>query len=163
MRNINSIFIDANIFTYFLTNHPKYGGSCTRFLEEVENGKRVGFISPLIIDEVSYVLMIQKGRELTGIWEINTVKQSMLKIWEKCLEPVAKFYKYVDYLTSLSNLKVVSIDYSISRISLEYSRKYHLFPRDALHTACCKAYEITNIATNDKDFERIEWIKIWKL
>ena len=91
MKNINSIFIDANIFTYFLTNHPKYSRSCTRFLEEVEKGKRVGFISPLIIDEVSYVLMIQRGRELTGIGEINAVKQSMLKIWEKCLESVAKF------------------------------------------------------------------------
>ncbi len=67
MRNMNSTFIDANIFTYFLTNHPKHGNNCTRFLEMIENGKMAGFISPLVIDEVSYVLMIQKGRELISI------------------------------------------------------------------------------------------------
>jgi len=56
----------------------------------------------------------------------------------------------------------VSIDYSISKIALDLSKEYHLFPRDALHAACCKAYGITNIATNDADFERVEWLKVWK-
>lgn len=162
MRSMNSIFIDANVFAYVLTNHPKYGDNCMRFLEEVEDGKREGFVSPLIIDEVSYVLMIQKGKELTGIKETMAVKQAISKILDKCLEPVAKFYEYLDYLTSLGNLKVVSVDYSISKIALDLSKEYHLFPRDALHAACCKAYGITNIATNDADFERVEWLKVWK-
>jgi len=41
--------------------------------------------------------------------------------------------------------------YSISRIALELSKSNCLFPRDALHAACCKAHKITNIATNDSD------------
>jgi predicted nucleic acid-binding protein len=162
MKNMNPIFIDANIFTYFLTNHPKYGNNCMKLLERIENGKLIAHISPLVIDEVSYVLMIQKGKELTGIIDINNVKRSIPKIWEKTLEPVEKFYEYLEYLSSLGSLKVLNLDYSISKTALMISKEYGLFPRDALHAACCKAYGIPDIATNDRDFENLEWLNIWK-
>ena len=30
------------------------------------------------------------------------------------------------------------------------------------HVATMKRQGITNIATNDPDFERVEWLKVWK-
>ena len=33
---------------------------------------------------------------------------------------------------------------------------------DAIHAATMNINQIKNMATNDRDFERIEWIKIWK-
>ena len=33
---------------------------------------------------------------------------------------------------------------------------------DAIHVATMKRYGITNIATNDPDFERVGGIKVWK-
>ena len=40
--------------------------------------------------------------------------------------------------------------------------KYGLWFSDALHSACCKVNDITDIATNDRDFERVDFLKVWK-
>jgi len=32
----------------------------------------------------------------------------------------------------------------------------------SLHVVTLHRYGITNIATNDPDFERVEWVRIWK-
>jgi predicted nucleic acid-binding protein len=62
MKITRQVFIDANIFTYLLTGHPTYGRSCQELLEKVEQGNIEAFISPLVIDEVSYILMVQTAR-----------------------------------------------------------------------------------------------------
>ena len=33
---------------------------------------------------------------------------------------------------------------------------------DAMHVSAMKRHGITNIATNDRDFKRVEWLKVWK-
>jgi len=45
---------------------------------------------------------------------------------------------------------------------IEISKKYWLMATDAIHVATMKGHGITNIATNDPDFERVGWIKVWK-
>ncbi len=37
-----------------------------------------------------------------------------------------------------------------------------LLPNDAIHVATMKRHGITSIATNDPDFERVGWLKVWK-
>jgi len=46
--------------------------------------------------------------------------------------------------------------------TLNISREFGLLFSDALHAACCKAYNIENIATNDGDFDRVDFLKVWK-
>jgi predicted nucleic acid-binding protein len=41
-------------------------------------------------------------------------------------------------------------------------KDYALLTNDAFHVATMKRYGITNIATNDPDFERVGWLKVWK-
>ena len=33
------IYVDTNVFVYAVENHPKFGRSCKRILEDVEDGK----------------------------------------------------------------------------------------------------------------------------
>jgi len=33
---------------------------------------------------------------------------------------------------------------------------------DAMRVSAMKRHGITNIATNDRDFKRVEWLKVWK-
>jgi predicted nucleic acid-binding protein len=74
---------------------------------------------------------------------------------------VREFHSYLDVLISKGHLKVLSLDYSISKIALECAREYRLLPRDALHTACCEAFGIKEMATNDADFERVGFLALW--
>ena len=41
-------------------------------------------------------------------------------------------------------------------------KDHALLTNDAFHVATMKRYGITNIATNDPDVERVEWLKVWK-
>jgi predicted nucleic acid-binding protein len=54
------------------------------------------------------------------------------------------------------------LDGSVFPNFIEISKKYWLLATDAFHVATMKRYEITNIATNDPDFERVEWITVFK-
>jgi predicted nucleic acid-binding protein len=162
MKNTRQVFIDANIFTYLLTGHPVYGRSCQNLLEKVERGDIEAFISPLVIDEVSYVLMVQTARKTVGPQDARSIKKAMLDAWQDSLMPVAEFHGYLDVLISKGHLKVLTLDYSISKIALECARDYRLLPRDALHTACCKAFGVKEMATNDGDFERVSFLNLWK-
>jgi predicted nucleic acid-binding protein len=162
MKITRQVFIDAIIFTYLLTGHPTYGRSCQKLLEKVEGGTIEAFISPLVIDEVSYVLMVQTARRTGSPNDARSMKKAMLYAWQDCLVPVREFHGYLDVLISKGHLKVLSLDYSISKIALECASEYRLLPRDALHTACCKAFGITEMATNDADFERVGFLNLWK-
>ena len=66
-----------------------------------------------------------------------------------------------------NNCKIKGFNISILNGSLfpdftEISKKYWLMATDAFHVATMKGHGITNIATNDPDFERVGWTKVWK-
>ncbi|MCK4247077.1 MAG: PIN domain-containing protein, partial [Methanomicrobia archaeon] len=46
--------------------------------------------------------------------------------------------------------------------SIEISKRYSLLARDAYIASFAKDYSIENIATFDKDFERVDFLKVWK-
>ena len=56
---------------------------------------------------------------------------------------------------------VLPVEYKCKEL-VEVISEYLLLPNDALHVATMKRYGITDIATNDPDFERVGWIKVWK-
>ncbi len=106
--------------------------------------------------------MVQTARRTGSPNDARSMKKAMLYAWQDCLVPVREFHGYLDVLISKGHLKVLSLDYSISKIALECASEYRLLPRDALHTACCKAFGITEMATNDADFERVGFLNLWK-
>jgi predicted nucleic acid-binding protein len=71
------VFIDANIFTYLLTGHPTYGRSCQKLLEKVERGYIEAFVSPLVIDEVSYLQIVQTASRTGVPQDERSIKKAM--------------------------------------------------------------------------------------
>ena len=83
------------------------------------------------------------------------------KNWEVVRE-LNKAYDAMLNIDAIENLEIVEIDREVYDIALEYSKKYGLLSNDAVHLATIKKHGITNIATNDGDFERVKWLNIWK-
>jgi predicted nucleic acid-binding protein len=106
--------------------------------------------------------MVQTARKTANSLEGKLITQAMLGTWQDCLAPVSEFYSYLDLLISVGSLKVLGLGYSIFGIALECAKEFRLLPRDALHVACCKAYGIKEMATNDRDFERVSILRLWK-
>jgi len=68
---------------------------------------------------------------------------------------------FINEIFSLPNLYLLNIENLIKIQSAIFD--YSLLPNDAIHVATCIEHGITNIATNDKDFERVNFLKIWKI
>ena len=47
-------------------------------------------------------------------------------------------------------------------VVLESMKRYRLMSNDAIHVATMEKRGISDIATNDPDFERVGWLKVWK-
>jgi predicted nucleic acid-binding protein len=68
----------------------------------------------------------------------------------------------IETIGQIENLKIVGLGENLMGLSLEFSRKYGLLSNDALHLATMKQDGIVTLASNDRDFERVEWVKLWR-
>jgi len=155
-----TVFIDANIFLYEILNHWRYGRSCRRFMEGVDSGKYSGITSVLVCNEVFHRTMIAEVVEKYDI-EPKSAISYLKKNWE-VVKGLNKARDAIANIKQIENLRVVEIDIGIFELALRYSKNYGLLSNDAIHLATMKRYGITNIATNDADFEGVEWLKVWK-
>ena len=65
-----------------------------------------------------------------------------------------------DILTS--RIVIVPLTIEIMKKSLDFSKNYRLLLSDAINAATCEIFKIMDIATNDRDFERVDFLKVWK-
>jgi Predicted nucleic acid-binding protein, contains PIN domain len=151
------VFIDANIFLYSAFKHPDFGQSCKSFFERVREGKVAGCSSGFVLNEVFHKLMIAevvktfgvRARKATGLLKDNPDTIAELSMVWMEMELIGSFN--ISLLSSQSFPAFV-----------EMSRKYKLMATDAIHVSMMKLNEISDIATNDNDFERVEELTIWR-
>jgi predicted nucleic acid-binding protein len=60
------------------------------------------------------------------------------------------------------NLEIINLIIPRLIDALKLMKSYRLLSNDAIHVATMKARGISNIATNDPDFERVDWLTVWK-
>lgn len=58
-----------------------------------------------------------------------------------------------------SGINILDADKATAREALELMKQARLKPRDAFHAATMKQHGITEIASEDKDFDKVPWIK----
>ena len=60
------------------------------------------------------------------------------------------------------NLTMLSTDRETWVKAVALSAEYSLLPNDSIHAATCSTYGIEHVASNDSDFERVSFLRIWK-
>ena len=150
------VFVDSNILTYHILNDPAYGKRCKEFIGRAENDDFEGFISPIIVSETLFNFIKANIVKDYGIKPKGVI--SFLKANPKAISKI-DIRKASDLFRIFSVLPI-----SESEIDECYKaiKDYALLTNDAFHVATMKQHGITNIATNDPDFERVNWIKVWK-
>ncbi|KYC45952.1 MAG: tRNA(fMet)-specific endonuclease VapC [Candidatus Methanofastidiosum methylothiophilum] len=162
--NINLLhedaFIDTNIFLYTIKSNNKFSSDCKGYISKVKYGEVLGYVSPLIISELFYKLI------MIEISETKKLDLSKSKIYLKenpsIIPKLKKSSKVIEELYMYEGIKILQLGEEISKLSFDLSKEYGLLPNDAIHAASCKYYDIKNIATNDSDFERVDFLKVWK-
>ena len=156
----SDVFIDANIFLYHIMRRPKFFQPCHDFFVAIESGAYNGFTSTLVLNEVLHKLILA---EATNTYELrsendaaNVLKQDPAKI--RGLSQFRKAYSDIKEYPII----ICGCDKSVLDMAVDLSNKYGLLISDATHLAVIKSEGISNIATNDTDFQRLNEIDIYK-
>lgn len=62
----------------------------------------------------------------------------------------------------MDNLIIIGVSSAIFKEAVEIAKSSKLLPHDATHATVAKEMNIRNIATNDEDFERVDFLQVWK-
>lgn len=88
------------------------------------------------------------------------VKENANFIWE-IADLLRGDYKQSDYGKVILPLTVLRrLDWL--KYSKTLSMENNLLFSDAIHATSCKVYGINHIATNDSDFDRVDFLKNWR-
>ncbi|MEM3615115.1 MAG: PIN domain-containing protein [Candidatus Methanomethylicia archaeon] len=155
------IFIDSSIFLKLMLDEAE-ATKAQDILENIEYSKVLGYITPLILEEVIFKLIFAEASSrlnTTNIWSIRNELKENRALRIECIKIAKKFVEYIDHL-SMKGLRIEGVFFNDWIKSIEYIEKYGLLPADALHLAVARRLEINVIATFDEDFKVIDEIKI---
>ncbi|KXA99073.1 hypothetical protein AKJ42_03790 [candidate division MSBL1 archaeon SCGC-AAA261C02] len=65
-------------------------------------------------------------------------------------------------IQNMSNLTILGISPVMFKEAVEISKADKLLPHDATHAAAMKTMNLKHIATSDADFERVDFLKVWR-
>jgi predicted nucleic acid-binding protein len=155
-----AVFIDANIFLYKILEHWKYLQPCTKFLKDINYGKYSGVTSIFVCNEVFHRVMFAelfKEHNIDAKYAIKYLKNNPDVIKELGTARYA-----IENIEQIENLTIVGVEREALDLALEFSGKYGLLATDAIHAASMKMEGLSILATNDRDFERVDWLQLWR-
>ncbi len=125
------MYLDSNIFIYAFIDNTEQGDLARNFMEKLVGGEVKAYVSPLVLDEVVWVIHKLKGKELAS--RVGKTILSMPLIW-------------------------LDVTYESAKHSLDFYGM-GLKPRDALHLGIMRDYDLTEILSEDGDFNGIKGIE----
>lgn len=151
------VFVDTNIFVYALAKTHRYKNTCEMLLSKINLGDVIGFTSSTVINELFHTLLIGEVKLKYGDVEVIRFIKEHPNVISEC--EVA--YGALDDIFE-SRIVILPLTLEVLHHTKTSSKKYNLLFSDAIHVASCKVYGIKNIATNDEDFHRVDFLKVWK-
>jgi predicted nucleic acid-binding protein len=150
-----AVFLDANTFLYHFTIDARYGAACTDFLERIERDEFTGLTATHVLSEVAHRMMtievsLRFGRPFAGIvrWmEQHPAEVQQLTQFRLALQEVSRYH-----------VRVLIIEPDLLDAAAAMSQQSGLLHNDALIVAVMQANGLTNLASNDADFDRVPGI-----
>ncbi|MEM3994300.1 MAG: PIN domain-containing protein [Thermofilum sp.] len=154
------IFLDSSVFLKLLLDEPG-AGAAEKVLEAVERSEVLACTTPLVLEEVSFKLLLAAASALLDtkdVWRIREKLKADRKLRAECFKALEEFSRYIEHLAE-RGLRVEEILYSDWSKSLSYVEAYGLLPADALHLAVAERLGVDVIAT-DEDFKRVSRVRV---
>jgi predicted nucleic acid-binding protein len=151
----SDVFIDSNIFTYHLLGHKRYRDSVKDFLIKIESGIYTGYINDIVVSEVYHNFIRVK---ICDKFNIQTV--DFIRFIKSNPESIAEVD--LSMVTAILSMKNIQLIHGIKIDMVEKNMKKHnLLSSDAIHVSSCNVQNIEYMATNDSDFERVDFLNLW--
>ncbi|MHB8565542.1 MAG: type II toxin-antitoxin system VapC family toxin [Nitrososphaerales archaeon] len=152
-----SVFLDANIFHFYLRGPEELRKTCVSLLERIDKGENIGFTSSLVLDEVMYKILLKRIEDKHQKNPLSVIQKSFEEIGAQSPE----VRKALNVIVGIQSLNVLSVERYHLEISVDYMEKYSVLPRDAIHLSVMKSIGCTDMASADGDFDRVSDINRW--
>jgi predicted nucleic acid-binding protein len=147
-----SVFLDANTFVYHFTGHPVYGAACTDLLERIERGDLCGLTSAAVVSDMIHRLMTIEAAALFG-WPIQGIA-ARLRRSPSAVQQLSRSRQAVDELP-LIPVQVLPLTAGQVSRAVDLCRQHGLLANDALVVAVMNDQQLTLLASQDVDFDRV--------
>ncbi len=154
----SSTFVDSNIFTYFLLEDKRYFSKVKSFLDMINTGEIFGFANNIVFTETLFNFVKAEVIISENIRVKDFIKVAKLRpdiIAKVDISPALELF-------NLPNLYMLDLPSGTVSDIKEMHSMYGLLSNDAYHLLTMKYFGITDITTNDSDFDRVDWVKVWK-
>ncbi len=149
------ILLDANIFIYAFTGRSL---QCQEMLERSQNGDVAAVTTIETVNEVCHRLMLLEALERGVIDKI-----SALALRSKATEitRLTSYWTRIEQIFDL-NITVLALAEARARRAHRLRSAHCLLTNDSLIAAAAQERAIANLATSDRDFERIDWLTTYR-
>jgi predicted nucleic acid-binding protein len=149
-----SLFVDANPLVYYFASDPLLGAACARLVRRAQNQELRAFISTHVLSEVAHKLMAVEAAIQFG-WKSKVVQH--LKQQPNKVQHLSMFRQAIQQVPQLG-IQVLSIAPMLIDAGALVSQQTGLLTNDALIIAIMQTHGLTNLASNDPDFDRVPGI-----
>lgn len=153
-----NILIDANILVYHRIQIPGLTETVINFLERVERRQVVGYTSMALVAEAVHKVMLAEAVQQYGLPEKGIVTRLKAK------PDLVKGLTHAQVTEEIQRMNV-----SIEPVTVELVKEaerlfsvHGLLTNDSITLALMRRLSLTHIATNDEDFESVNWLTVWK-
>lgn len=152
----SKVFIDSNIFIYHFLD---LSDACSNLLERAERKEIRAYTSTVVLGEVLHRLMLSEAVAKFRIKPYQALRYlkehpSVISSLEKCEIAVEEIPEF--------NVEVLPVEDSAIFESRSLREQYGLMTNDSLNLYAMKIRGLKIIATNDRDFDRVKEIDVWK-
>ncbi len=151
------VFVDTNIFVYALAKKHRYKHTCETLLSKINQGDIVGFTSSTAINELFHTILIGEVKKKYGGVEVIRFIKEHPDVISECNVAYGALDDIFD-----SAIVILPLTLEVLLKAKTLSKRHNLLFSDAIHAASCEVYGIKYIATNDPDFDRVNFLKTWK-
>jgi len=149
-----SVFLDANPLVYHFAPDPVFGPTCHQLLSRIASGDILAYTSTHVLSETAHHLMTLEASSIFG-WKAKIVQH--LKQQPGSIQNLTNFRKSVEQVPQLG-IRVLAIPSPLIALAAALSQQHDLLSNDALILAVMQQQGLTNLASNDTDFDRVPGI-----
>jgi predicted nucleic acid-binding protein len=150
-----SVFLDTNVFVYSYGGDPTFGEACTDLRERIELKELQGYVSAHIFSEVAHRLMTLEACQSLG-WSYAGISRRLRRHPEE-IQKLHQFRKALDDIVAVG-IHILPVDAQDILKAGDLSLQHGLLSGDALLLAMMQKSGLTQLASNDADFDRVPGI-----
>jgi predicted nucleic acid-binding protein len=151
----STVFLDANVLVYYFAADVRYGPPCDRMMARIESGNFVAATSSHVIADTAHRLLTLEAIALHGLPAKSIATR--LRRHPEIIQSLSVHRRAIDQLAG-QVMVIIPIDAQILQAASAVSSQFGLLFGDSLIVAAMAQRGVTNLASNDADFDRVSGI-----